>query len=85
MINLDIKISAEKVIVALIFKINSGGIQIIMAFINQNTILLFWIVILMFEIWCLAITIFFLVSYFIDIITREQYSWIFYHKFWQLY
>lgn len=44
-----------------------------MAIINQDSIILFQIVILVSKIWFLEIVVFFLVFYLIDIVIKEQY------------
>ncbi len=61
-INLNTKeiMSAEKTIVALVFKIDCGNIQTAMALMNRNTMILFQIVVLLL-VFCL-----------IDIVTKEQ-------------
>ena len=60
-IYLNIKVSVKKIIVALVFGINSGTIYRAMAFINQNKTLLFQIVIPVSKIWYLGTIIFFLI------------------------
>lgn len=49
-IDLNAEISTEKVMVVFIFEINCVDIYIAMTLVNQNTIVLFHIIILVFEI-----------------------------------
>lgn len=72
-ISLDIKLSAEKVIVVLIFEISGGGICIAIFLINQDITMLFQIVVLISKIRYLETIIFFLVSCLVNIIIKEQY------------
>lgn len=82
-IDLKAEVSAKKVMVALVFKINGGGIYIAIALINQDTTMLFQIVVLMSEIQYFGTVVFLLVFCFTDVVTKKQYPWIFYHKLWQ--
>ena len=50
MIDLDAEVFAEKVIVALVFKINSGSIHTAIVLMNQNITILFQIIVLAFKI-----------------------------------
>lgn len=72
-INLDAEISVEKIIVVLIFEIDSNGIYTVMILMNQNTIVLLQIVMLKSEIPYFGTVVFSLVFSLIDIITKEQY------------
>lgn len=72
-IYLNTKISADKIMVGLVFKIDSNNIYIEIALIKQNIIVLLQTVILKSKIQRLKIIIFLLVFYFIDIIIKEQY------------
>lgn len=72
-IHLNTKISADKTMVGLVFKIDSNGIYTEIALIKQNIIVLLQTVVLKSKIQCLKIIIFLLVFYFIDIIIKEQY------------
>lgn len=82
-INLDIEISAKKIMIALVFKINNSDIYMTIILINQDIVVPFQIVALEFEIRYLGIIIFLIVSCLIDVVTKEQYSWLFYYKCWQ--
>ena len=81
MIDLDAEISTKKAIVALVFEIGGGGIYIAMILMNQDIMVLFQIVVLMFKICCLGTVIFPLVSLLVEVVIEEQHSWIFYYKF----
>ena len=72
-IDLDAEISAEKAMVPLIFEIDGGGIYMAMALMNQDTTILFQIIVLVSKIRCLKTIIFPLVSCLVDIVTKEQY------------
>lgn len=48
-INLDTEVFTEKIMMTLIFKINRSDIYIIITLINQDTIMLFQIIILVFK------------------------------------
>lgn len=49
-IDLDTEVSTEKTIVALVFKIDGGGIYTAIVMMNQNTMVLFQIIVLKSEI-----------------------------------
>ena len=72
-IDLNTEISAEKVMMALIFEIDGGSIYIAMVLINQDTMVLFQIVVLTSEIWCLRTVVFPLVPRLVDVVIKEQY------------
>lgn len=72
-IDLDTEVSPEKAIVALVFEIDGGNIHIVMALMNQHIMVLFQIFVLISEIRYLGTVIFFLVSYLVDDVTKEQY------------
>ena len=72
-IGLDTEVFAKKIMVALVFGINSGGIYMAMVSMNQDTTMLFQIVVLASEIRYLGTVVFPLVPRLIDIITQEQY------------
>lgn len=50
MINLDVEMSAEKIMVTLVFEINDDGIHTEMALIDQDTIILFYVIVVESEI-----------------------------------
>lgn len=81
-IDLDTQVSAQKIMVVFVFEINSGNIYIEIALINQDTIVLFQIIMLGLEIRYFKIVIFFLVCSFINLVIKDKYFWIFYQKFW---
>ena len=72
-IGLDAEMSADKAMVALVFEIDGGGIYMAMVLMNQDTTLLFQIVVLASEIWCLGTVIFPLVLRLVNVVTEEQY------------
>lgn len=72
-IDLNIMIFTKKIIIALIFEINSKNIYIKKVLINQNTIILFYIIILELKIWYFETIIFLLIYYFMDIIIKDKY------------
>ena len=84
-IYLDIGVSVEKTIMALVFEINVGSIYTAMTLMNQNIMVLLQIVILESKIWCLGTVIFFLISCLVDVVIENEYPWILYQKFGQLY
>lgn len=69
-IDLNAKVFTKKIIKALVFKIDCNGIYMAMFLLNQNIIVLFQLILLGFEIQCLKILVFFLVSCFINIIIK---------------
>lgn len=73
-IDLDIKMSAEKTIIALVFDIDGSSIYTIMVLMNRNTIVLFQGILLANEICCLGNIIFLLVLCLVNVVTKEQYS-----------
>ena len=73
-IGLNVKVSTKKIMIALVFEINSGNIYIEIALINQDIIVLLQIVILKSEIWCFETVIFLFICCFIDIVTKDKYS-----------
>lgn len=79
-IDLDAEVSTKKIMVALILEIYSGGIYTAMTLMNQNTMVLLQIVVLRSKIRCFGTVIFILVSYLVDIITKDKYLLIFYQK-----
>lgn len=72
-INLNIEVSAKKIIDILIFEIDSGSIYTKMALINQDITVLLQIVVLGSKIRYLRIIVFFLVCWFLDIIIEDKY------------
>ena len=70
-IDLDAEVSAEKVMVALVFEIDGGNIHMAMILMNQDTTVLFQIIILASEIRCLGTVVFSLVLRLVDVITKE--------------
>ena len=72
-IDLDSKMSAEKIMVAPVYKIDSGGIYTVMALINQKTTVLLQIIVLVSEIRCLGTVVFLLVPCLADVLTKGQY------------
>lgn len=81
MIDQDAEVSAKKAIIALIFKIDGGGIHMVIFWINQDTTVLFQIVVLVSKIRYLGAITFSLVSYLADVIIKEQYPLILYRKY----
>lgn len=73
-IDLDIKMSAKKTIIALVFEINGSSIYTVMVLMNRDTIVLFQVVLLATEICYLETIIFLLVPCLINVVTKEQYS-----------
>ena len=71
--NLNVKITSEKLIVALIFQIDDGNIHMAMTLVNQDITIIFQIVVLKCEIWYLITIIFSLVLYSVDIVTKDKY------------
>lgn len=69
-IDLNAKVSAKKTTIVLIFEINGGGIYTAIVLINQDTIVLFQVILLLFEIRYLRISLFLLISYFANILTK---------------
>ena len=74
LIKLDAKKIIEKKIIALIFKFSGNCIYRIMALKNQDTIILFEIVMLVSEIRYPRIVLLFQVFYFIGVVIKEQCS-----------
>lgn len=72
-IALNFEISAEIIIVVLVFEINGGNMYIIIILKNQDTTVLHWIVMLELEIWGLEIVIFLIVFCLVNIVTKKQY------------
>lgn len=72
-INLNIEVSAKKIIDILIFEIDSGSIYTKMALINQDITVLLQIVVLGSKIRYLRIIVFFLVCWFLDIVIEDKY------------
>ena len=72
-IDLNAKVSAKKTMVALVFEIDSSGIYMAMVLINQDTTMLFQIIVLAFEIQYLGTILFPLVPCLVDVVTKEQY------------
>lgn len=69
--DLNIKVFAEKIVVAHVFKIDGSGILIVITLINQDIKVLFQIVVLGFKIQYLGIVVFFLVFGFVNVVTEE--------------
>lgn len=82
-LNTKIKVFAIRIIADLVFKINSNNIYLKMALIlKQNTMVLFKIIMMRFEIWCFNIIIsIYLVYYLIIVIFKNKYFLILYYKF----
>lgn len=72
MIDLNAEVSAEKIIVALFFEIDSGGIHIVEALMSQDSTAQLQINVLAFKIWYIRTIVFLMVLWLIDIITKEQ-------------
>ena len=83
-IYLDIEVFIKKIMITLVFEINSSGIYTAITLMNQNTMVLLQIIVLGSEIHYLRIVVFPLVSRLVDVITKDKYFWIFYQKFLQL-
>ena len=83
-IYLDAEVSVEKTMVALVSEIDGGSIHTAMTLMNQDTTVLLQIVVLGSEIRCLGTVVFPLVPRLVDVVTKDEYPWILYHKFWQL-
>lgn len=73
MIDLDLKLFIEKIIADLVLEINSNNIYMGMVLINEDTIILFQIIVLRSKIWYLGIVVFFLVCYLVDIVIKNEY------------
>lgn len=71
MIDLDAEVLIKKAMVALVFKIDSSNINIVITLINQDTIVLFQIIVLVSKIQYLRTVIFLLVSRLINFIIKE--------------
>lgn len=71
--DMDAKIFVKKTIVVFVFEINSSGICTAIALINQDTTILFWIIVLVSKIQYLRTVIFCLVFYLVDVITEDKY------------
>lgn len=72
-IDLNAEMFIEKIILALVFKMNGGGIYMVITLMNYNTTVLLQIFILGFEIWYLGTIIYLLVPCLIHIITKGEY------------
>ena len=83
MIDLDAEVSVEKIMMALVFEIDGGGIHMAMTLMNQDTTVLLQIV-LGSEIRYLGTVIFPLVLCLVDVVIKDEYPWILYRKFEQL-
>lgn len=71
MIDLDAEVLIKKAMVALVFKIDSSNINIVITLINQDTIVLFQIIVLVSKIQYLRTVIFLLVSRLINFVIKE--------------
>lgn len=74
MIDLNAEVSAEKILVVLVFEIDDNSIHIEMALIDQNTIVLLQTIMVRSEIWYLETLIFLLVCCLINIVITDEYS-----------
>lgn len=77
-IDLDAEVSAQKIMVLLIFEIDGNSIHIEMALIDQDTMVLFQIIILGFKICYLKTIVFLLICDLVDNIIKDKYPWIIY-------
>ena len=84
-IYLDTEVSVEKTMIALIFEVDIGSNHTAMTLINQDATVLLQIIVLGSEICCLGTVVFPLVFCLIDNVIKDEYPWIFYQKFEQLY
>lgn len=80
-LNAELKVLTVKTIASLVFEINGNGRDIKIVLIE----ILPQLGAIEFEIWSLETVVFFLIPCFVNVVTKEQYSYILYYKLWRLY
>ena len=80
-IYLDAKILVEKTMMSFVFEIDGGSIHMVITLINHDKTVLFQIIVLASEIWCLEIVLFSPVFCLVDVVTKDEYLRMFYQKF----
>ena len=83
-IYLDAEVSVKKTMVALVFEIEGGNIYMTITLMNQDITVLLQIIALGSKIQCLGTIVFSLILCLVDVITKDEYLWMLYQKFWQL-
>lgn len=83
-IYLDAEMFVEKTIVAFIFEMNGSGIHTAIILMSQDITVLLQIIALGSEIRYLRTVVFLLVPCLVNVVTKEQQTWILHHKFGQL-